>query len=125
MTELLHLADRADWAQARARGDYRRSSRGVWLADEGFIHCCLPGQLAGVAARYYADVDPATLLVLVVAADRLTVPVRFESAAPGGEAFPHVYGPIPVDAVVRTHAVRRDPTDALMIDESGAGPAGA
>jgi uncharacterized protein (DUF952 family) len=95
------------------------------LADGGFIHCCLPGQLAGVAARYYADIDPATLIVLVVAADRLTAPVRLESATAGGEVFPHIYGPIPVDAVVRTNAVRRDPKDGLLIEEPGDQPGAA
>jgi uncharacterized protein (DUF952 family) len=112
---LLHLADRAEWAAARRDGEYRRSSRGVSLDDEGFIHCCAPDQLAGVGQRHYADVDPATLVVLVVAADRLDAPVRFECAVPGGEAFPHVYGPIPVGAVVQILDVHRGPAGALTV----------
>ncbi|MGW6764066.1 DUF952 domain-containing protein, partial [Streptomyces globisporus] len=32
--------------------------------------------------------------------DRLADPVRFEAMKPGGEKFPHLYGPLPVSAVV-------------------------
>ena len=49
---------------------------------------------------YGSATGPHDLVVLVVDPDRLTAPVRFEAMEPGGEEFPHVYGPIPVDAVV-------------------------
>ena len=39
--------------------------------------------------------------MLVIDVERLSAPVRFEAAEPGGEEFPHVYGPIPVGAVLR------------------------
>ncbi|NEE12995.1 DUF952 domain-containing protein, partial [Streptomyces sp. SID7499] len=31
---------------------------------------------------------------------RLADPVRYEAMKPGGEEFPHLYGPLPVGAVV-------------------------
>ncbi|MFD0421902.1 DUF952 domain-containing protein, partial [Streptomyces parvus] len=31
---------------------------------------------------------------------RLADPVRYEAMKPGGEKFPHLYGPLPVGAVV-------------------------
>ncbi|MGC0337975.1 uncharacterized protein (DUF952 family) [Streptomyces sp. SLBN-8D4] len=40
------------------------------------------------------------LVVLVIDPARLDVPLKYEAPAPGAEEFPHVYGPIPVDAVV-------------------------
>jgi uncharacterized protein (DUF952 family) len=36
----------------------------------------------------------------VIDSERLKAPVRFEAMDPGGEEFPHIYGPIAVEAVV-------------------------
>lgn len=95
---ILHLTERSLWDEARAKGMYEISTRGKTLQDEGFIHCSTRTQLPRTAAAFFADLDD--LVVLVVDPDRLDVPVRYEAARPGGEEFPHVYGPIPVDAVV-------------------------
>ncbi|MGW7516259.1 DUF952 domain-containing protein [Streptomyces sp. NPDC054796] len=102
MTELLHITERVLWDAARESGSYEMSTRGRTLHEEGFIHCSLRHQLRSVAEMLYgADTDPADLVVLVIDSDRLTAPVRFEPPAPGAdEEFPHLYGPLPVDAVV-------------------------
>ncbi|OSC66735.1 hypothetical protein B5180_29800 [Streptomyces sp. BF-3] len=44
--------------------------------------------------------DGRDLVVLVVDPGRLADPVRYEAMKPGGEEFPHLYGPLPVGAVV-------------------------
>ncbi|MFI5725977.1 DUF952 domain-containing protein [Streptomyces cyaneofuscatus] len=106
MTEpLLHLAEAPLWEAARGTGTYEMSTRGRTLQEEGFIHLSLPHQLPGVARMLYGDgseggVGGHDLLVLVVDPARLTAPVRYEAMKPGGEEFPHLYGPLPVDAVV-------------------------
>ncbi|MFE9805366.1 DUF952 domain-containing protein [Streptomyces sp. NPDC005548] len=98
---LLHLTERSLWDTARATGAFEMSTRGRTLQEEGFIHCSLRHQLQPVARMVYGSyTGPDELVVLVVDPDRLTVPVRFEAMEPGGEEFPHVYGPIPADAVV-------------------------
>jgi uncharacterized protein (DUF952 family) len=98
---LLHLTERSLWDAARASGVYETSTRGRSLQEEGFIHCSLRHQLQPVAAMVYGAYEgPDELVVLVVDVRRLDAPVRFEAMEPGGEEFPHVYGPIPVDAVV-------------------------
>ncbi|MGW4252294.1 DUF952 domain-containing protein [Streptomyces californicus] len=102
---LLHLAEAPLWEAARGTGTYEMSTRGRTLHDEGFIHLSLPHQLPGVARMLYgneeaADVGGRDLVVLVVDPARLTAPVRFEAMKPGGEEFPHLYGPLSVDAVV-------------------------
>ena len=102
MPELLHITERDVWESARRHGAaYTMSTRGRSLQDEGFIHCSTPRQLPAVAAALYGDVDLDRLVVLVIDSERLTAPVRYEAAEPGGERFPHVYGPVPIDAVVR------------------------
>ncbi|MET9830483.1 DUF952 domain-containing protein [Streptomyces sp. NPDC006385] len=100
-TYILHLTERSLWEAARRRGAYEMSTRGRTLAEEGFIHCSTRAQLPRVAAFLYGSYDgPEELVVLVVDPTRPDVPVTYEAPEPGGEAFPHVYGPIPVDAVV-------------------------
>ncbi|NEB05538.1 DUF952 domain-containing protein [Streptomyces sp. SID13726] len=99
---IVHLTERSLWEEARARGTYEISTRGRTLQEEGFIHCSTRAQLPGTARRFFAGV--ADLVVLVIDPDRLGVPLKYEAARPGGEEFPHVYGPIPVDAVVDVEA---------------------
>ena len=98
---ILHLTERALWDEARAMGSYELSTRDRTLGDVGFIHCSLRRQLPAVAALLYgAEPARTDLVVLVIEVARLDVPVRYEPPVPGGEEFPHIYGPLPVTAVV-------------------------
>ena len=98
---LFHLALRRDWEEARQSeaGMYRVSTRGRTLAEEGFLHASFEHQWQGVRDAYYADVTEP-LVLLEVDPALLDVPVVEEVPAGGDEAFPHVYGPLPVAAVV-------------------------
>lgn len=99
--QLLHLAVPADWAAARETGVYRTSTRGRTLDEEGFVHCSYPGQLEGVANRFYADLSE--VVVLHIDPELLDAEIRVEPAAGRrDELFPHVYGPIPTSAVTAT-----------------------
>ena len=91
----------ADWEAAQEAGDYRVSTLGRSLEDEGFLHASFAHQWPGVLAAYYADVEEP-LVLLEVDPDLLDVPLVVEDrrAGAGREAFPHVYGPLPVAAVV-------------------------
>lgn len=98
---LFHVALPEDWAAAREAGEYRVSTRGRTLDDEGFVHCSYPHQLEGVANRFYADLSE--VVILHVDPDLLEADVRAEPAFEGGdELFPHAYGPIPTGAVIST-----------------------
>ncbi|WP_139980819.1 DUF952 domain-containing protein [Nocardioides litoris] len=97
---IFHIATVADWDAARATGRYTTSTRGRTLAEEGFIHASRGDQWQAVRERWYAGVEEP-LVLLVVDPELLTSPV-IEEEVPGGEVFPHVYGPIDVAAVVRT-----------------------
>lgn len=88
---ILHLAYATDWHQAQQAGEYRTSTRGRTLEEEGFIHCSKDHtQLSGVAQTFYADV---TEPLLILHLDPTGLDIREE----GG--FPHLYGPLPVTAV--------------------------
>lgn len=103
---LHHLALAADWEAALAAGEYRVSTVGVTLEQEGFVHTSFAHQVRGVADRYYADVA-GPLVLLHVDESRLTVPWRVDPVPGSPEGFPHVYGPIVVGAVVAATPVTR------------------
>jgi uncharacterized protein (DUF952 family) len=104
---IFHAALPDDWAAALASGTYTTSTRGVTLAEEGFVHCAFRDQVEGVANRYYGDLTD--LVLLRIDPTRVGAPVVPEPPAAGAsELFPHVYGPIPVTAVVATLPWRRD-----------------
>jgi glutathione S-transferase len=102
--EIFHIALASDWEAALASGSYRVSTLGRTLDEEGFVHCSCADQVDGVRSRFYAGVDGLVLLAIDV--DRLRSEVRFEDVG-DGELFPHVYGPIDVDAVVAVTALSR------------------
>ncbi|MCR1781766.1 DUF952 domain-containing protein [Nocardioides carbamazepini] len=98
---IFHLALLHDWEVAQRAGSYTVSTRGRSLADVGFIHASRADQWTGVRDRFYADVtEPMVLLQIDPAL--LDVPVVEEAAEPGSDVtFPHIYGPLPVGAVVK------------------------
>lgn len=66
------------------------------LDAEGFVHLCRAEQVADVRRRHFAG---QRVRALVLDAARLEAPVVEEDLY-GHGAFPHLYGPIPADAVV-------------------------
>lgn len=94
---VLHMAPIDRWTQAGAdpSGEYTDPS----LEAEGFIHCSTTQQILIPANERFAGRTDLVLLVI----DLQLVPSRteFEDCYESGQAFPHIYGPIPVAAVTR------------------------
>lgn len=94
-----HVALVADWQDALRSGRYAASTRGASLAEVGYVHGAFDHQVAAVVERFYADLDE--IVLLTIETSRLDAEVRVEPPADGiDELFPHVYGPIPVHAVI-------------------------
>jgi uncharacterized protein (DUF952 family) len=104
---IYHIATVSDWAQAQRDGEYTTSTRGVTLAEQGFIHASTAEQVTPVANLFYRGLTD--LLVLAIDTDRVGPQVRYERV-PGWDApFPHIYGPLNVDAVVDTRPLAAGP----------------
>jgi uncharacterized protein (DUF952 family) len=104
MKPLLHLTTASAWELAQQIGEYHAPS----LEHEGFIHCSLPEQIADVANAWFAGQNGLVLLVLDLT--RLRPEVRFEAGTDRPDMlFPHVYGPINLDAVIRVLEYRPGP----------------
>lgn len=101
-----HIALPQHVEQARATGFYTMSTRDATVAQEGYLHASFEGQVDGTLERFYRDVPAVCILVIdtarVVAAG-LSVVVEQLGQAP--EPFPHVYGDLPLDAIVRVRSL--------------------
>lgn len=101
---IFHVTTAREWTDAEHLGDYRLSTRGKTLDEVGFIHCSHAHQIDRIKALIYGDCDE-DLVVLAIDPAKLTDPVVDENLDGGHEQFPHLYGPLPVHAVVRVDPV--------------------
>jgi uncharacterized protein (DUF952 family) len=97
---IFHVTTSRDWDKAKVAGDYRVSTRDKRLDDVGFIHASFEDQYARIGALIFRD-SSEPLVVLVIDPDRVHAPIVVEDTTGGGEEFPHIYGPLPIDAVVQ------------------------
>jgi len=103
MAIILHITTRADWDAAQAAGSYRPPS----LTHEGFIHCSTPAQVIASANKFFRG--RTDLVLLCIDEARVVPEVSYElplaiGGVPdprAGERFPHLYGPLALDAVIR------------------------
>ena len=98
---ILHITSRAEWQAAQARGNYRAPS----LETDGFIHMSTSKQVIRVANAFYRG--QTGLVLLVVDETRVSSQVKWEASAGApasgisqDDKFPHVYGPLNLNAVI-------------------------
>ena len=99
---IYHITTPRAWRDALRRGDYRTES----LETEGFIHSSTSTQVVPVAELLYQGAGK--LLLLMIDPARLSADLKWEPPAgasppgiPTGDQFPHIYGPLNLDAVVK------------------------
>jgi uncharacterized protein (DUF952 family) len=97
---ICHIVKQSEWMLAVARGTYAPDS----LRAEGYIHCSTIAQVIYTANRFYLGKDD--LVLLHIDESRLKAQLKYEAPAmmdgeSPGELFPHLYGELNVDAVVR------------------------
>ncbi len=112
MSLIYILCAPAVYEAAGRAGEYAPDS----LALEGFIHASPANQLTRVANKYYQANE--SLCVLTIDENKVSVPVKWETIS-NGDVYPHLYGPLNMDAVVHVHSVQRaaDGTYAIQVDE--------
>jgi len=91
---LLHITQRSQWERAQLTGIYR----GDTLDTEGFIHCSTAAQIVKVANKFFFQHQE--LIVLCIDSRRVLVEIKYEESEPG-EQYPHIYGSLNTDAVVK------------------------
>jgi uncharacterized protein (DUF952 family) len=103
---ILHITSRNEWTAAQKAGQYVAPS----LSKEGFIHCSTRAQAVPVAEKFYKGQHG--LVLLVIDSQLLSPDLKWEPpfdgapppGAPAADLFPHVYGPINLNAVTKVVA---------------------
>jgi uncharacterized protein (DUF952 family) len=96
---IYHVVTLENWETALQQGFYEAPS----LAIEGFIHTSTLNQVQGVLERYYRDVP--NLRLLHIDETKLVAPLKYELAPSVNEEFPHIYGRLNLDAVVKVEEI--------------------
>jgi len=104
---IYHITTEAEWNKAQSCGEVSAES----LAAEGFIHCSRQTQLLAVANRFFPGAS--NLFVLGINEESVLPWLVYEgptdaSDAFAQESFPHIYGAIPVAAVVAVASMSAD-----------------
>jgi uncharacterized protein (DUF952 family) len=90
---LYHILKAQDWEHVQTQKVYVPET----FAQEGFIHLCKADQFEGVVNRYFYG--QGDLVALCIAPEALIAELRYENLFAGKELFPHLYGPLNLDAV--------------------------
>jgi uncharacterized protein (DUF952 family) len=93
---ILHITTTAAFEQAQATGHVTADS----LDTEGFIHCSTVDQVQATANRIFRG--SGDLLLLEVDTTKLQAPLEYERATDANDEFPHIYGVLNLDAIIRT-----------------------
>ena len=100
----MHLCDAWAWSHAQQCREL------IPDPGSGFVHLSSPKQVHLPANRLYRG--RRDLVLLHIDPGRLDSPLRWEpgvSTDPAAMLFPHLYGPIPVDAVIKVSAYQPGP----------------
>ena len=93
-TLIFKIVATAEWRAAESAGAF--DGAGVDRAD-GYIHFSTAAQAAGTAAKWFAG--RANLTLVAVDPEALGAALKWEPSR-GGALFPHLYGRLPISAVV-------------------------
>lgn len=114
---IFHITTRTAWTEAQERSEYTAPS----LSIEGFIHCSSRSQVLPVAENFYKGKEG--LVLLVIDPTLLSSSLQWEAPSerilhPGiseGEKFPHIYGPINLNAVVKVVNFESNPDGEFIL----------
>lgn len=98
---IYHFTTLQEWEEAQDKGSYEPPS----FQREGYIHCATQEQLEGVLQKHFKQHE--NLVKLVIDPSRLTSGLRYDKDEEQQQEFPHIYGPLNLEAV--TQIVFLDP----------------
>ncbi|KQZ15615.1 dihydroorotate dehydrogenase [Mesorhizobium sp. Root554] len=95
MPRMIYKIAPADlWREAERMGRFTGAPIDV---SDGFIHFSTAAQAPETAAKHFAG--QTDLVLVAIDADRLGSALKYETSR-GGQLFPHLYGPLGLDAVL-------------------------
>ena len=106
MGTIIAITRKDQWEKAIQKGNYTRSTIHQALEEVGFIHCTSPDQTMEIIPRF---ADQKDVILLLIDTDKVIAPLKYESPKSGRAGlFPHIYGPLNIDAVYETVEMKKD-----------------
>jgi uncharacterized protein (DUF952 family) len=102
---LYHITSEVEALNAQRTGDYAPTA----FEAEGFIHCSYAHQVPGTLSRIFSG--RTDLIVFEIDPAKLPCKVIDENLEGGADLFPHIYGRLPMSAVVRIRSPKDLATD--------------
>ena len=111
-TWIYHITEKTVWDEAQAAGVYQADT----LRTEGFIHCSTHEQVIPVANRFYQG--RLGLVLLAIDPEKLSAALVWENLEGGKEAYPHIYGPLNLDAVIDEVPFPPEPDGSFQLPDN-------
>ena len=91
---IFHIAREEDWQSGLMAEQYLPAAFG----HDGYIHCSTSDQIIRVANKFFKG--QSGLVLLTIDPQRLEAEIIYENLEGGEELFPHLYGPLNLDAIL-------------------------
>lgn len=108
-----HIALKDSFIHACIKNSYQPDD----FASVGFIHCSGEPETTMLVLEDYFHQATDEILILKIASNKLTSTIKFEEPAPSKNAgtshikerllFPHIYGPLNLDAIIGAAIVKK------------------
>ncbi len=106
MTKWIYkLATEAQWEAALNAGQFEGAPVDI---EDGYIHFSTAAQVEETAHKYFRHIEKVLLLVVQVELlEEIAEPLKWEPARKG-DLFPHLYAPLPLEAVIELFSLPLD-----------------
>ena len=111
---IYHLTTVEEWEDAQDKGSYEPPS----YQREGFIHCATEEQVESVQQRLFQNSE--NTVKLVIDPSRLTQRLQYDRDEEQQQEFPHIYGPLNLEAVTQIVFIEPITSDKENIDSKKA-----
>lgn len=96
---IIHLINQGEWESSRGESLLFSES----ISQFGFVHCCLPEQVPVVLEKWFTQQE--NVIAVEINSELLDVPLVFENLEGGEEQFPHIYGLVNQNAIIKWYPV--------------------
>ena len=107
---IFHLVPKKKWHNNQRYGLYRPDLKD----EEGFIHCSTADQVEDTANRFFKDQN--NILLIVINYGKIQSDVKMEDTEGSGQEYPHIYGPLNMDAILDKIKLQSDEDGLFQID---------
>ncbi|MBL0107320.1 MAG: DUF952 domain-containing protein [Ignavibacteria bacterium] len=108
---IYHITHKSDWLNTFGKEFYEPSS----IVKEGFIHCSPAEKILDSCNNFFKH--ETGLLILCIDESKLRAEIKWEDLYDTGFNFPHIYGKLNKDAVIKTAEIGTDINDEFMLPE--------